>query len=384
MEGKLPRRILMTADPIGGVWIYALELSRALAMHDIETGLAIMGAPLTPAQKSEASEIPKLHIFQSNFKLEWMERPWEDLERAALWLAELEAVIRPDIVHLNGFMHAALPWQSPVLVVGHSCVASWWDAVHNSPLPEKWVDYRDGVKKGISSCDCLVAPSFHMLECLQVHYGPHANSKVIYNGRSPEHFLPQTKYPLILSAGRLWDEAKNISSLDKAAKGIDWPVYIAGETLAPGISDNGRKTFMNARKLGNLSTPALSQWLGKASIYALPARYEPFGLTILEAALAGCALVLGDIPSLREIWDECAVFVQPDDIQGLKKAINGLIAEPATMRRNAAFARKRALELNPVRMSEEYMALYSDLLTLQSKRMDTYPGILEFSSERSS
>ncbi len=32
----------------------------------------------------------------------------------------------------------------------------------------------------------------------------------------------------------------------------------------------------------------------------LPARYEPFGLSVLEAALSGCALVLGDIPSLRE------------------------------------------------------------------------------------
>ena len=35
----------------------------------------------------------------------------------------------------------------------------------------------------------------------------------------------------------------------------------------------------------------------------LPARYEPFGLSILEAALSGCALVLGDLPSLRELWD---------------------------------------------------------------------------------
>ena len=52
--------------------------------------------------------------------------------------------------------------------------------------------------------------------------------------------------------------------------------------------------------------------MGRAAIYALPARYEPFGLSILEAALSGCALVIGDIPSLREIWADAALFVPSD------------------------------------------------------------------------
>lgn len=369
MEGKLPRRILMTADPVGGVWVYTLELSRALAMNEIEVYLATMGAPLSDAQKNETREIPKLHLFESLFKLEWMDDPWEEMEKVSLWLSELEAVVRPDIIHLNGYVHAALPWQTPVLVVGHSCVISWWYAVHNSPLPHKWERYREEVKKGISSCDCLVAPSFHMLNCLKTHYGLPNRSEMIYNGRSPERFLPQAKYPFIFSAGRLWDEAKNMRALDKAAKGINWPVYMAGETRSPGTSDKIESNgFHNTRKLGQLSGRALSRWLGRASIYVLPAHYEPFGLSVLEAALAGCALVLGDIESLRELWDECALFVQPDDIKGLRRAINRLIAEPATMRRKAAFARKRALELNPVRMAEEYMALYSELLEKESGR----------------
>ena len=34
----------------------------------------------------------------------------------------LERRLRPDVVHLNGYTHGALPWRAPVLVVGHSCV----------------------------------------------------------------------------------------------------------------------------------------------------------------------------------------------------------------------------------------------------------------------
>ena len=39
------------------------------------------------------------------------------------------------------------------------------------------------------------------------------------------------------------------------------------------------------------------------------ARYEPFGLAVLEAAQAGMRLVLSDIPSFRELWDGAATFV---------------------------------------------------------------------------
>ena len=38
-----PRRILMTADTIGGVWSYALELAQGLARHGVEVALATMG-----------------------------------------------------------------------------------------------------------------------------------------------------------------------------------------------------------------------------------------------------------------------------------------------------------------------------------------------------
>src|SRR5690625_7216151 len=48
-------------------------------------------------------------------------------------------------------------------------------------------------------------------------------------------------------------------------------------------------------------------WLRQASVFVMPSRYEPFGLSVLEAALSGCALILSDIQigraSCREsVW----------------------------------------------------------------------------------
>jgi len=355
----MAKRILMTADPLGGVWVYSLELARAFAAHGIEVSLAVMGAPLSELQKAEAREISNLRIFEGPYRLEWMEEAWSDMEKAGKWLLELEALIRPDIIHLNNYAQAALPWQSPVLVVGHSCVCSWWEAVHKSPLPAKWARYRDMVRKALHSADFVVAPTRHMLENLEKYYGIKGDLRVIHNGRPPEEFLPGPKYPFIFSAGRLWDEGKNIEALDRAASGLPWPVYVAGPSVHPDGSFNG---FKHIRKLGPMSSRSVAGWLRRANVYALPARYEPFGLSVLEAALSGCALVLGDIPGLREIWQECALFVPPDDSDALKEALQSLMSDQAKVTRMAAFARRRALEFTPRKMAEEYLTVYSVLL----------------------
>src|SRR3989337_4576415 len=97
----------------------------------------------------------------------------------------------------------------------------------------------------------------------------------------------------------LWYPAKNIKALGDIAHLLPWPVCIAGDC---GTSGNGLGESRSVRRLGRLSSGKISAWYARASIYALPARYEPFGLSVLEAATAGCALVLGDIPSLRANW----------------------------------------------------------------------------------
>jgi glycosyltransferase involved in cell wall biosynthesis len=106
----------------------------------------------------------------------------------------------------------------------------------------------------------------------------------------------------------------------------------------------------------------LSAWYARAAIYALPARYEPFGLSILEAGLSGCALVIGDIPSLRETWHDAATFVAPDDLAGLQEALGTLIADPVYRARMAKLAYLRAREFTQSRMVDGYVALYQSAL----------------------
>ena len=356
--GEGCRRVLMTADAVGGVWDYALQLAEGLGTCGVEVTLATMGPLPRDDQRAAAREVPGLRLVESDYRLEWAEQPWDDVARAGSWLLELEAQAQPDIVHLNGYAHGALAWNAPALVVAHSCVCSWWRAVRGAEATEEWAVYRRAVREGLRAATAVVAPSAAMLHALSAHYGA-ISGTVVPNGRDAAQFRTGPKEPLVLSAGRLWDEAKNVAALASIAHGLPWPVALAGDTQnAPGepVPDG------SVEHLGLLSSADLRGWMGRASIYAMPARYEPFGLSILEAGLSGCALVLGDIPSLREHWDGAAAFVAPDDREALRSAIEGLIDSPARRSELGRRARERGQEFTVGRMADAYRRLYEGLL----------------------
>lgn len=355
---KPPGPILMTVDPVGGVWSYALDLCREL--NGCEIALASMGKHLTQGQRAQLEELAHIQLFESAFKLEWMTDPWSDIAAAADWLGNLAECIRPSLIHLNQFCPGALAWNAPCLVVGHSCVYSWFRAVKGRHPGDDWRKYKIMVSRGLRGAARVTAPSRWMLSSLAEHYGDFAAAEPIYNGRSASAFVPLVKEDFILTAGRLWDEAKNIAALDAIAARQHWPIYAAGENTGPSCE---HIDLENLRLLGRFDTATLAQWMGRAQIFILPARYEPFGLSVLEAALAGCALILGDIPSLRELWQDAALFVPPDNAGEIAAALAALVADTPWRNQLARLARNRALAFTPQRMAQGYMALYQEMLS---------------------
>ena len=362
MQGDPPekvRRILMTADTVGGVWTYALELCEGLGRRGVHVVLCTMGRPLADDQWEDAKRVRGLEICESGYRLEWMDDPWDDVARAGEWLLEIAGRVRPDVVHLNNFCHGALPWPAPALMVGHSCVLSWFEAVKDAPAPPAWERYREEVTRGLRAVQRVIAPSRDMLSALERHYGPFASTRVIPNARARVRFAPAAvKEPFVLSAGRLWDEAKNVGALAEIAAGLPWPVKVAGEEVNPSRPDATPEARTGVEGLGRLSPDALAELMARAAIYALPARYEPFGLSALEAAMSGCALVLGDIPSLREVWGDAALFVPPEEPAALQRALLKLIGDDALRIQMAHRARARAARYDAGAFAEAWLEEY--------------------------
>ncbi len=213
-RGTAPLKVLMTADTVGGVWTYTMDLARALGNEGIEVALATMGGLPSSDQRREARAIAMLDLYESEYRLPWMEQPWDDVRAAGAWLNELAVRVRPDVVHVNEPVLAAAGFLVPVVAVAHSCVLSWWQSVWNVPAPASWNHYRDEMKRGLSQADAVVAPSAWMLDQLHRYYGIEGH-QVIPNGRDPGGSEPENKGPVVFAAGRVWDPAKNLMALDQ-------------------------------------------------------------------------------------------------------------------------------------------------------------------------
>jgi glycosyltransferase involved in cell wall biosynthesis len=346
----------MTAAAVGGVWHYALELARGLAASDVEVVLAVLGPAPASEQALAAAAIDGLTLAHGGFALEWAPDADRDWDAAGSWLLDLEKAFAPDLIHLNGLAHATLPWRAPTIVVAHSCVLSWWRAVHGDNAPADWADYGRRTRAGLRAADLVVAPTRAFLEQVQALYGPLPRTRCIWNGCGSFEATATAKEPLIFAAGRVWDEGKNLQALAATAHRLPWPLFIAG----PGAPQGG--SAPNAPWLGPLSKQAMRRWYDRAAVFVSPARYEPFGLAVLEAAMARCALVLGDLPTLRELWDGAALFVPPDDPDELVSALHALARDPELRALLGDLARSRAEGYSAARMTTRYLDAYAGLL----------------------
>lgn len=361
-QKALAKKILMTADAVGDTLTYALALAAELTRAGAEVHLATMGPKLRAAQEARVRSIPGLVLHESTFALEWMEEPWADVARAADWLRGLEKSLKPDIVHLNGYAHGAAGFDAPVVIAAHSCLRSWWDAAAGGPTPERYTAYEAAVKRGLGAAAAVITASSSMHASLQRYYGPLPRTAVVPNGLNAPSSPSSEREPYVLSRELPWDRAEDVAVLGHVASRISWPLKVirreAGSASSPQEGAGLESlTWMSPDEQGAL--------MDRASIFLLAAKYEPFGLCALDAALRGCALVLADIPSLREVWGDAAVYVPPGDAAAVAEAITRLEKDSNARSELAAAANLRARLYTPARNARAMRDVYETILQVR-------------------
>ncbi len=354
-------KVLMTADAVGGVWQYCVDLITELGNRGTEVMLATMGPRPNAVQREEVLAIPSATLVESDYALEWMPTPWKDVDASGKWLLDQQASFDADVIHLNGYAHASLPWKKPVAVVAHSCVYSWWRAVHGSTPGTEWAEYKSRVVDGVSAADVIVSPSAYMAAEIRNEYGVRPDKiRVIHNFTRAQVSQDVKKQPFVLGAGRIWDPAKNLELLDRIAPRLDWEVRIAGSSAGPG--EEGSRS-VSGRLLGHLKHGGLLDQMNAASIFVHPALYEPFGLSVLEAARARCCLVLSDIPSLRELWQDAAIFIDPRQPDAWVRELNRLARDPQQREILGLSAYSQSMKYKASSCLKQYCELYTSLMS---------------------
>jgi glycosyltransferase involved in cell wall biosynthesis len=351
--------LLLTADAVGGVWQYSLDLAHGLAQRGVETTIAVLGPSPTAAQQAEAIRIPRLRLIDTGLPLDWLAPSADEVRRSGERIAALAVRLGADLVQLHApALAAEARFSVPIVGVNHSCLASWWDAVVGGSPSGDFAWRAELAGRGLGAADVAVAPTEAFAEMTQRANRLKRRPVAVHNGRSPLLLPAAARHDFAFTAGRLWDRGKNVATLDRAAALLPVPLYAAGATAGPG---GERIALANASPLGVLETAELAHWLAPRPVFVSAARYEPFGLAVLEAAAAGCPLVLSDIPTFRELWDGAAVFVEPSDAEGFAAAIGEIVGDDSVRTSKGGAAQERAARYTPAATASAMAAIYARL-----------------------
>ena len=353
-------RVLLTTDTIGGVWTFTKDLSTELLAQGHAVALISFGRKPTASQAAWAASVSSLyprHFLSrhSVVPLEWMQRNEFAYEGALPHILRLAERFRPDVIHTSQFCFGSLPLPTPTLITAHSDVLSWAATCGGcSPGPSPWLDrYVNLVQQGLDAAGMVVAPTRWMLDALQNGFSVDAPTDVIFNGRNlPAPRAIRPRHHHAVSAGRLWDKAKNLSMLTT----LSTPIFVAGDQ----IHEGDRTPPTRLHLLGRLEEPDLLDLFRSSSIYIVPSLYEPFGLAPLEAAQCGCAVLANDIASLREVWGDAATYFR--SAGQLSRALSHLLSSKNDLKIAQNRAQAHAQTLTATRMTNHYLQLYRTLL----------------------
>ena len=311
------RRLLLTTDAVGGVWRYSCDLALGLRALGVECVLAVLGPGPSAGQRAE---VAGFEVVATGLALDWTAEDAGVLAGAGERLRVLAGLVGASGVHLHApALMGEGRWPVPVVVVAHSCVGTWWRAMREGAPPVDFGWRIAATGAGLWGADAVIAPTGAHAAAVRAVYGGVA-IEVVRNGAAAGPVVGGERARAVLTAGRLWDEAKGVAVLDRVAVGLGAPVRAAGSVR--GV--NGAAIELrHLELLGNLDRAGMARAYGGARVFASMARYEPFGLAVLEAAGAGMRLVLADIPGFRELWDGAATFVA--DEGALRGALLGAL-----------------------------------------------------------
>ncbi len=350
-------RVLMSLDAVGGVWRYALDLASNLRPIGVSVVFAGFGPAPDPAQSAEAGTIGDL--VWCDAPLDWLAKAPDELAGVPQLIADLVRAHDIDLVHLNLPSQAAgLSVDVPVVAVSHSCVVTWFQQVRGTEPPEDWTWQRDLNRAGFDRAQRVLAPSRAHAAALQQAYGPIADLEVVYNATRPAASASREQL-YAFAAGRWWDDGKNGAALVAAATKCSCPVVMAGAANGP---DGQWIDLHGVQTLGTIPHEEVCRRLAEAAIFVSPSRYEPFGLSALEAAAQGTAMVLADIPTYRELWPDAALFAHPESSDAFAAAIDHLAESPDLRHALGQRARERAESFTPAAQAEAMHQHYLDLL----------------------
>ncbi|MFI5152027.1 MAG: glycosyltransferase family 4 protein [Chitinophagales bacterium] len=186
---------------------------------------------------------------------------------------------------------------------------------------------RRSIREILSKASMVLPNSEMEFQHLQTCYGLKLTHRIIPNGVNAKLFRQspgaQKNPALILCAARI-EGIKNQKNLIRALNNAPYKVLLIG---APG--SNQKAYYRQCRALASdniqfmnhMSQEDLLHYYQQAKVHILPSWFETCGLSSLEAAAAGCNLVVSDRGYSKEYLQNSAFYCDPSSPRSIREAI---------------------------------------------------------------
>ena len=203
-----------------------------------------------------------------------------------------------------------------------------------------FIGYRRQQLEVLKMADLLLPLAQLEMDSLFKDFGIRKDYEIVHNGVKHE-FLKgdgnrsEREYGIrdfVACVARI-EPRKNQLNLIKAMDGLNIDLVLVG-----GMNPNNKEYNKEVRRLAALKPwihhvphidhEKIADLLAAAKVHALPSWFEVVSLSCLEAALAGCNIVMSDRGYTREYIGEKAWYCDPESIDSIRKAVVGAYGSP--------------------------------------------------------
>jgi glycosyltransferase involved in cell wall biosynthesis len=341
---------------VGGTEIYLRELLPALARIDSENEYFVFtnretGQDLVP-QQSNFRWMPQALRAQSRpLRIAW--------EQTILPLRALQ--LKLDVLLNPGFT-------APILTPCR-CITVFHDLQHKRhPEYFRWSDlpfWRLFLWASVHrAADIIAVSEATRSDLLRFYRIPAERVHVVHHGVDPAllNLRRDRIEPFVLCVSTLHPH-KNIERLIRAyaREKRDYGLVLAGMR---GFHADAIDRLID--ELGVRDRVKLTGWISRAELYDLydralacvyPSTFEGFGMPVLEAMAAGVPLLCSEIPPVREVAADTALYFDPVNEDALASALARIVSEEPLRANLSRAGRERARMFTWERTARETLAI---------------------------
>jgi len=113
---------------------------------------------------------------------------------------------------------------------------------------------------------------------------------------------------------------------------------------------------------GYIPSEDLPILFARADLYVYPSLYEGFGIPLLEAMASGTVVVASDIPSLREVADDAALYFDPLEIDDMASMIYTALTDNGLREKMLEKGRQRVQDFTWRNAADKTLQIYQKVV----------------------